>query len=498
MINEVKVLECPNPGIEALLEALWTSSLMQDGLLVLNWSPKDSFSYGSKDYVLLDPVAKISARPQRSYLEVPNGAPLVYPSAWGALEELTGPLDRYTGEADCALPYLAGFFTYEFLHEIEEVSQSAKREEFALPLYLLHLYGLILELPKERHLNAKLHMVNYAPFSKSFWGADVVEELWRCLRAPAINFSKAPTTNFDFRGVLPQHSNFCKESYLQNIHITRERILDGEVYQVNLSQKFTLPFEQDGSSYYRSLRHRSPANYSTFLQLANNLSIASASPERFLKCDGENLFCSPIKGTRPRGATRTLDAKMRAELLTSDKDQAELAMIVDLIRNDFGRVAALGSVRVLQHARLEMLSHVHHLVSDVGCLLREEVRSVDVVRALFPCGSITGAPKIAAMRVIAELERSARGIYTGALGYIGLNRAMEFNVAIRTALLTNGKLVFNAGGGIVVDSNPEDEYLETLFKARAMVEAWEDALGLADSFSTYANNARFGSLEAKA
>ena len=217
-----------------------------------------------------------------------------------------------------------------------------------------------------------------------------------------------------------------------------------------------------------------PAPFAAYLNLPE-VRVMSASPERFLHFDQHTrrVQTRPIKGTRPRGKTAGEDRRLARELLESEKDRAENVMIVDLERNDLGRVAEIGSVRVTELAVLEPLPTVFHLTSTVEATLREDRDLVDLLLATFPGGSITGAPKIRAMEIIDELEPTARSVYTGAIGYIGFDGSMDLNIAIRTILVKDGRAYFQAGGGIVADSDPELEYQETLHKASALVEALE-------------------------
>ncbi|MCB0335056.1 MAG: anthranilate synthase component I family protein, partial [Bdellovibrionales bacterium] len=197
-------------------------------------------------------------------------------------------------------------------------------------------------------------------------------------------------------------------------------------------------------------------------------SILSASPELFFHRSDATILCSPIKGTRPRGVSEQQDQNLANELQDSSKDRAELAMIVDLVRNDLGRIAEIGSVQVRTHARLESLPNVHHLVSDIEATLSKQIVFSDIIRALFPSGSITGTPKIAAMELIATLEQRPRRIYTGSIGCVGPNRLATFSVAIRTGICADGTFRFSSGGAVVIDSIPDDEFEETLAKAQSL------------------------------
>jgi para-aminobenzoate synthetase component 1 len=265
-------------------------------------------------------------------------------------------------------------------------------------------------------------------------------------------------------------SNFSHKRYLEAVAKAREYIIAGEIYQVNLSQRFQMPLTVSPYFLYRRLRSINPAPFAAYLGF-DDVQIVSASPERFIRLRGSQIETRPIKGTRPRGKTSYEDRRMAAELQESAKDMAENVMIVDLERNDIGRVAATGTVRVRELASLEKYPTVWHLTSIVEGRLDREKDRIDLLRAAFPGGSITGAPKIRAMEIIEELEPTRRSIYTGAIGYLGFDGGMDLNIAIRTALVKDGMAYFQSGGGIVYDSVPEEEYRETLHKAQALAQA---------------------------
>ena len=263
-------------------------------------------------------------------------------------------------------------------------------------------------------------------------------------------------------------SNFSRTQYVRSVGRALEHIFAGDIYQVNLSQRFAVPVAASPFDLYRHLRRHTHAVFSAYLA-ADDLHVLSLSPERFLRVQGRQVETSPIKGTRPRGATPGEDAVLARDLVASTKDQAELAMIVDLERNDLGRVCEAGSVRVSEHAALYTLATVHHTVTTVVGRLRADVDVADLLRATFPGGSITGAPKIRAMEIIEDLEPTRRGVYTGSVGYLGYDGRLDLNIAIRTVSIRDGVAYVQAGGGIVADSDPEAEYEETLTKARALL-----------------------------
>jgi len=268
------------------------------------------------------------------------------------------------------------------------------------------------------------------------------------------------------------HSNFTADAFMGAVERTREYIAAGDIFQANISQRFEGECPQGGLRVYERLRAVNPAPFSAYLAYPE-FEIISSSPERFLLLEGDRVTTRPIKGTRPRRAgDEIFNRGMREELLSSAKDHAELAMIVDLERNDLGRVCRYGTVRVREHAALETYPTVHHLVSTVeGRLFREQFDEFDLLRATFPGGSITGAPKIRAMEIIEELEPHARSVYTGSIGYVSFHGRMDLNIVIRTLLRMGGRVYMQVGGGIVADSGPAMELRETLYKGKALFEA---------------------------
>lgn len=265
-------------------------------------------------------------------------------------------------------------------------------------------------------------------------------------------------------------SNFGKQNYIQAIQKIKNYIAAGDCYQVNLSQKFQAPVLDDPYTIYQRLRSRSPAPYAAYLNLGDT-QILSSSPECFLEVTGRQVVTRPIKGTRPRGKTEKEDQRLKTELEGSSKDRAELLMITDLERNDLGRVCRPGSVEVTELRRIESFSNVHHQVATIRGELAPDKDVIDLLRATFPGGSITGAPKVRAMQIIQELEPDPRNVYCGAIGFLSLNGKAQFNVAIRTMVIKDRTAHFWAGGGIVADSDPEAEYEETLTKAQGMMES---------------------------
>lgn len=270
----------------------------------------------------------------------------------------------------------------------------------------------------------------------------------------------------------PLLSNFTRAAYLQAVARARHYIREGDIYQVNLSQRFTFPFEGDPFQLWRALYCMNPAPFYAFVN-AGDHQVLSTSMERFLFRRGRSIETRPIKGTRKRGATPAEDEALREELCSDPKEDAELSMIVDLLRNDLGRVCKPRTISVAEHKRLESYENVHHLVSIVRGELNPGVTYGEMLRSTFPGGSITGCPKIRAMEIIDELEPCVRHIYTGSIGYLGWHDNMDLNIAIRTVLAHRGNCYFSVGGGIVFDSLEEAEYEETLHKGRTLFQLME-------------------------
>ncbi|UNC92390.1 aminodeoxychorismate synthase component I [Candidatus Contubernalis alkaliaceticus] len=265
-------------------------------------------------------------------------------------------------------------------------------------------------------------------------------------------------------------SNFTREQYCSTVQKVKQYIAAGDIYQANLSQRFETDLTISPFDLYCRLRTINPAPFASFLNFGDVV-VASASPERFLLLSDKIVETRPIKGTRPRSSDPKKDLEYREELLNSEKDRAELIMIVDLERNDLGRVCLPGTVKVTELFALEAYATVYHLVSTVTGVLPEDKDITDLLYASFPGGSITGAPKIRAMEIIDELEGLKRNVYTGSIGYITLDGKADLNIVIRTFVVKNNKVYFQVGGGIVADSEPEKEYQETLDKAKALIES---------------------------
>jgi para-aminobenzoate synthetase component 1 len=353
---------------------------------------------------------------------------------------------------------IAGYVGYDWGAELERVGRPAADQHTPrMADVALALYDWVIAWD---HLDARAWLIA----SDARRVASVHERLSAPGAPPVLDRPRQPSTALE--------SNFTRAGFEAAVSRIRDYIAAGDVYQVNLSQRFHAPFTGWPLALYRRLRACNPAPFGAYLEFAG-AHIASISPERFLRLDAatRTVEARPIKGTRPRGTTPIRDSALARELLESEKDRAENVMIVDLLRNDLGKVCRPGSIHAPKLFALESHPTVHHLVSTVTGGLADGADAFDVLHAAFPGGSVTGAPKIRAMQIIAELERAPRGLYCGAIGYVSVTGAMDFNIPIRTIVLQGGTATFHAGAGIVWDSEPAAEYQETLAKARTMIEA---------------------------
>jgi para-aminobenzoate synthetase component 1 len=381
-------------------------------------------------------------------------------------------LEDYSLSRSPEIPFsggAVGYLSYDLCHFIEKLPQKAI-DDRQLPEAYLAFYDAVVAFD---HLKGKVFIASTGFPEKDERkrlerAAERLEELEKLIFSGESKAWEALPE--ETAAELTLKSNFSREEYLKAVAAAREYILAGDIFQVNLSQRFETKLDVPPYELYRRLRRVNPAPFAAYLGF-DNVSVACSSPERFLKLSGDRVQTRPIKGTCRRGRTRDEDAALAHQLLSSEKDHAENVMIVDLERNDLGRLCRYGSVKVSELAILENYPTVFHLTSTIEGRLRQGRDAIDLLKATFPGGSITGAPKVRAMQIIDELEPTRRGIYTGAIGYLGFDGDMDLNIVIRTIVVKDGRACFQVGGGIVYDSQPEAEYQETLDKGRALVRA---------------------------
>jgi anthranilate synthase component 1 len=369
---------------------------------------------------------------------------------------------------------LVGYFGYDAVRWIEPRLSGGwgKPDPLGCPDMLLLVSE---ELAVIDNLSGKLYLVVYAdPAKPRAWqlAQARLRELLGALKLP-LALPPEPPEPREAQAAID--SNFGGDAFRAAVGRAIRYIHDGDVMQVVLSQRLSRPYAGSPLSLYRALRSINPSPYMFYFDFGD-FQVVGASPEILVRLERGTVTVRPIAGTRRRGATRDEDQSLERELLADPKERAEHVMLVDLGRNDVGRVAATGTVRLTESMTVERYSHVMHIVSNVEGRLREGLDCLDVLRAAFPAGTVSGAPKVRAMEIIDELEPEKRGIYAGAVGYLGFNGDMDLAIAIRTALVKEGRLHVQAGAGIVADSVPENEWQETRAKARAVLRAAEIAL----------------------
>lgn len=364
-----------------------------------------------------------------------------------------------------------GYFSYDLCHFIERLPSTAI-DDLNLPECYLAFYDTIVAFD---HPAGKAYLVATGfPELEEEKRKQRAEEKLEEMKSQLLNNPLLPNAEESpiaaARQDMVLKSNFTREEYLKAVETSREYIRAGDIFQVNLSQRFEADLPVSPYELYRQLRRINPAPFANYFNF-DGVSVVGASPERFLRVSEDWVQTRPIKGTRPRGKSAAEDEALAQELLSSIKDRAENIMIVDLERNDLGRICRYGTVKVTELAILETYPTVFHLTSTVEGRLRQGKNRIDLLKATFPGGSITGAPKVRAMEIIDELEPTKRSVYTGSLGYLSFSQEMDIDIVIRTFIIKDGRAYFQVGGGIVYDSEPEAEYEETLDKAKALIQA---------------------------
>ena len=363
-------------------------------------------------------------------------------------------LDKIEIKNECIKYFADGYFgylSYDLKNTFEKlpVEKSSYIESPLIMLYRFHLCFVFMHEENE---------------IISYYSDEPYLERWKNIKKREENVN----LKLD---IVELNSNFNKEDYKNAVQRIKDYIIEGDIFEANLTRKYYGKFSEEPLKIdlFWDLIEKSPSQYSAFFHF-ENVSILSSSPERFIKLKGRSLNSKPIKGTRKREKDLEKDKPIYNELKNSEKDRAENLMIVDLVRNDFGKIAKIGSVNVNDLFKIESYETVHQMHSSIDAEIKEEYNVWDVIKACFPPGSMTGAPKIRAMEICSEIEKMKRGIYSGVLGYFGLDSYLDLSVIIRTLIISGDRFEFQVGGAIVYDSDPEDEYQETLVKAKAISE----------------------------
>ena len=418
-------------------------------------SGKPGSAYGRYDILAARPYIRITTTDGVTTISDDAGSHDYHDDAFALINQILAASATPPGQ----LPFeggAIGYFGYDLGRTLETLPELAQDAEH-IPQLQLGIYDWALVVD---HREQAAWLVSHQRHSST---EQTWAELCRLFEAPL------PDTAGTFEVSSALQSNLDEAAYAQAFHRIKRYIHEGDCYQVNLAQRFSVQAKGDAWQAYRYLRTHNPAPFMAYLNFPQ-VQILSGSPERFLQVKEGHVETRPIKGTRPRAEDPEQDASNAYDLQHSLKDRAENLMIVDLLRNDIGKSCAVGSVRADKLFALESFSNVHHLVSTVSGELSPGTTAVDLLRGSFPGGSITGAPKLRSMEIIEELEPHRRGVYCGAIGYMGFDGNMDTNIAIRTAVFSENSLRFWAGGGIVADSVMEKEYRETWDKASSMLQ----------------------------
>ena len=433
--------------------------------------------FGRYSFIGLPAETRITVRGRRITLTHPTGE---------TTHDADNPLDfikeyqsRFKVASLPGLPRfvggLAGYFGYDTVRYIEpRLAAVQKPDVLNTPDILLMLTE---QLAVVDNLSGKLTLIVYAnPKQADAYtlARQRLHELTQRLRQP-VEIPHAPAMHGG-----EAKSEFGEEPFKQAVAKAKQYIFDGDIMQVVLSQRMSQPFPAAPLSLYRALRSLNPSPYMFYYDMGDH-HVVGASPEILVRLEGDSMTVRPIAGTRPRGKTPQQDAELAQDLLADPKELAEHLMLIDLGRNDVGRVAQHGSVKLTEKMVIERYSHVMHIVSNVEAALKPGLDAIDVLKATFPAGTVSGAAKVRAMEIIDELEPSKRGIYAGAVGYLGFNGDMDLAIALRTAVIKDAILYVQAGAGIVADSVPVSEWVETQNKARAVLRAAEMVLAGLDN-----------------
>lgn len=453
----------------------------EPGLVLLRSALHDPVQ-GRYSFVTARPFLTFTCSGTRCEVQAPTETRVHFGNPWQLLDCL---LARYEilDEVDVPFPLggCFGYWGYELKDALESCLTRHAINDLELPDCHLGFYDSVVVFD---HALGTTHIISTglrADGSRSEKQAVARRDWWcnklkassryACLGEAAEGSQGSPASGPTAQGGgRKAGATLTREEFISKVRRAQVYIRFGDIYQVNLARRLSVESGLEPWSFFQRLQAVSPAPFAAFLN-GGAFQLASSSPECFLRLSGRHIRTRPIKGTRPRGVDPEQDTRLAYELQTSAKEQAELVMITDLLRNDLGRVCEFGTVRVPDLFRLERFSHVQHLVSTVEGSLRPEVTHLEALAACFPGGSITGAPKIRAMQIIDELEPVTRGPYTGALGYLGFNRESQLSILIRSAVCAGGRIHFHVGAGIVADSDPELEYEETADKARGLLAA---------------------------
>lgn len=421
-------------------------------------SQRDEKTLGRYSIIASNPFIKVMAKNGELTIIKENDIEKKYVKS--TLKELTELLEKYRVKYSGELPFIGGamgHFSYELLHEIEKISID-QEDDLKIPDFNFGIYNEVVLID---NLEDKKYIVIQGFCGDEEKRLEIIEEKI---------FKNSDVKDIFFDIDVKIKNCVTKEEYFNSIYEVKNNIENGNVYQINYTQRFEARLNKTPFTLYKRLRKTNKAPFASYFDFGS-YQVVSSSPERFIRVRNRKIDTRPIKGTIARGKTLEEDRINKEILSNSKKDQSELLMIVDLERNDLGKISQTGSVKVKDLFHIEEYATVFQQVANVEGVLKEKVTLEDIIRATFPGGSITGAPKITAMELIGRLEKTTRNIYTGSIGYIGFNGDIDLNIVIRTVLCKNGIGYYQVGGGIVWDSDAQLEYEESLLKGKALMEA---------------------------
>jgi len=430
----------------------------------LNSSLKNNISRYS--FIGLNPFLIFQSKNNLITLQKNNKKLILQSNPFDILKQI---FKEYKIENNTNLPFISGaigYFSYELKNLLEKLPQKAI-DNLNIPDIILIFYQILIIHDNKEPNTLYISITNTIPNNKNGTNT-IIEKIKKIINSKETKNKTIQTnTNIYTEPIL---SNFTKPQYLKSIEKILKYIKNGDIYQVCLSQQFKTKYPYPIYNLYKNLNKINPAPFSAYFNFPTH-KILSSSPELFIKYENNIIETRPMKGTNPRGKNKKQNLKIKKNLINSKKEYSELSMIVDLERNDLGKISIPGSIKVIKHRKIEQYATVFQCISIIKSIAKKNISPIDIIKAMFPGGSISGCPKIRALEIIDELEPTTRSIYTGSIGYISFHNTMQLNIAIRTIIEKNNNLFFNVGSGIVADSNPEKEYTETLHKAKALIQS---------------------------
>ncbi|MEH7346660.1 anthranilate synthase component I [Bacillus sp. JJ1532] len=418
---------------------------------------------GRYSFIGTDPVIELIGEEDSSTILSAKGRKRIQKHPLEVLKDILPPIEQ---DEIGNFPFCGGavgYVGYDVIRQYENIGKAPKDELHIPDVHLMFFEEVVVF----DHLEQKVYLISIPLFSELSELQSLHDKRLEEIQHGKVNSEPSEVSLSTFK------ASIKREEFIEKVKRAKEHIVEGDIFQVVLSQRLQGTITGDPFSFYRKLRVQNPSPYMYYLDF-EGYKIAGTSPESLIKVNDGKVTTNPIAGTRPRGKSEVEDHSYEKDLLVDEKELAEHRMLLDLGRNDLGRVCELGSIEIEKYMKIEKYKHVMHLVSEVSGILKKDLSAIDALIACLPAGTVSGAPKIRAMEIINELEEVKRGVYSGAIGYFSANGSMDFALAIRTMLIKDQKAFIQAGAGIVHDSVPEKEFEETIHKLRAFLEGQDD------------------------